>query len=133
MRNLILGSAAEAHLLAGCVDEAAAMAAQASEIAEFAGAPHYLALDLRVQGQVFAAQRRHEDALASFDRAIGLFEQTGSRLEHSRALHLRAALLLERGNDTQKAAARADAEVAREAFAAMGAVHDREREEPLPG
>jgi class 3 adenylate cyclase/tetratricopeptide (TPR) repeat protein/type II secretory pathway predicted ATPase ExeA len=133
VRNFMLGYVAEAHLLAGRVDEAAAMAAQAIEIAEFAGAPHYLALDLRVQGQVFAAQGRHEDALTSLDRAIALFEQTGSRLEHSRALHHRAVLLLEHGNDTQKAAARADAETAREAFAAMGAVHDREREEQLPG
>jgi len=133
VRNFMLGYAAEAYLLAGRVDEAAAMAAQAIGIAEFAGATHYLALDLRVQGQVFAAQGRHEDAVASFDRAIALFEQTGSRLEHSRALHHRAVLLLELGNDTQKAAARADAEAAREAFAAMGAVHDREREEQLPG
>jgi class 3 adenylate cyclase/tetratricopeptide (TPR) repeat protein len=133
IRNFIMGCAAEAYLRAGRVDEAAAMVAQAIEIAEFAGAPHYLALDLRVQGQVYAAQGRHEDALSSFDRAIALFEQTGSRLERSRALHYRALLLLEHGNDMQKAAARADAEAAREAFAAMGAAHDRERAERLRG
>jgi len=133
VRNFMLGSAAEAYLRAGRVDEAAALVAQAIGIAEFAGAPHYLALDLRVQGQVFAAQGRHEDALASFDRAIALFEQTGSRLEYNRALYHRALLLLEHGNDAQKTAARSDAGAAREAFAEMGAVHDREWAERLPG
>jgi tetratricopeptide (TPR) repeat protein len=126
VRNFILESAAEADLRAGRMNEAAAMVAQAIDVAEIAGAPHYLALDLRVQGQVFAAQGRIEDALASFDRAVALFEQTVSRLEGNRALHHRARLLLGHGGDTQRAAAR-------EAFAAMGAVHDRERAERLPG
>jgi len=133
VRNFMLGSAAEAYLRAGRVDEAAALVAQAIGIAEFAGAPHYLALDLRVQGQVLAAQGRHEAAPASFDRAIALFEQTGSRLEHNRALYHRALLLLEHGNDAQKVAARSDAGAAREAFTEMGAVHDREWAERLPG
>jgi hypothetical protein len=44
----------------------------------------------------------------------------------------RAQLLLEHGNDAQKTAARADVLAARDAFAAMGAVHDRERAERLP-
>ena len=130
-RVLILGYAAEAFLRAGRLDDAGRLAQEAIEVAEFAGAPHYLALDLRVQGQVLAAQGRHEDALSSFDRAIALFEQTGSRLERSRALHYRALLLLEHGDDLQKAAARADAEAARDAFAEMGAVRDRERAERL--
>jgi len=133
VRNFMLGAAAEAHLRAGRVDEAAALVAQAIGVAEFAGAPHYLALDLRVQGQVFAAQGRHDDARVALDRAIALFEQTGSRLELNRALLCRAVLLREHGNDAEKAAARTDTEAARDAFAAMGAVHDRERAERLRG
>jgi len=133
VRNFMMGSAGEAYLHAGHVDEASTIVTQAIGIAEFAGAPHYLALDLRVRGQVFAAQARHDVALSSYDRAIALFEQTGSRLELNRALLCRALLLLEHGSDARKAAARGDALAARDAFAAMGAVHDRERAERLPG
>jgi predicted ATPase/class 3 adenylate cyclase len=133
VRNFIMGFAAEAFLRAGRVEEAADMVAQAIEIAEFAGAPHYLAVDLRVQGQVFAAQGRQDDAGHSFDRAIALFEQTGSRLEGSRAVLHRASLRLAHGNGAQRAAARADALAARDAFAAMGATPDVERAERLLG
>jgi predicted ATPase/class 3 adenylate cyclase len=133
VRNFIMGYAADAFLRAGRVDEAARMAAQAIEVAEFAGAPHYLGLDLRVQGKVFAAQGRHADAQSSFDRAIALFEQTGSRLERSRTLLCRAMLLREHGNDMQREAARTDAEAARDAFAAMGAFHDRVQAERFLG
>ena len=90
-------------------------------------------MDLRVQGQVFAAQGRHDDARVALDRAIALFEQTGSRLELNRALLCRAVLLREHGNDAEKAAARTDALAARDEFAAMGAVHDRQRAERFPG
>ncbi len=70
--------------------------------------------------------------MQSFDRAIALFEQTGSRLEGNRAVLHRASLQLAHGDATQQAAARADARAARDAFAAMGAVRDVERAERLP-
>jgi class 3 adenylate cyclase/tetratricopeptide (TPR) repeat protein len=124
VRNLILGSAAEAFLRAGRVDDAQRMVTQAIEVAEFAKAPHFLGLDYRVQGQIFVAQKMSNDALQSFDRAIELFRQTGSQLELSRALYHRATLLLEHENEYVRKAAQADLVVARDSFAEMGAVRD---------
>ena len=128
-RNFIMGFAAEAFLCAGRVTEAEQMAAQAIALAEFAGAPHYLAVDLRVQGRVFAAQGRQDEAVQSFDRAIALFEQIGSRLEGNRAVLHRALVQLAHGDATHHAAARSDARAARDAFAAMGAIRDVTRAE----
>jgi class 3 adenylate cyclase/tetratricopeptide (TPR) repeat protein/type II secretory pathway predicted ATPase ExeA len=133
VRNFIMGFAAEAFLRAGRVEEAADMVAQAIETAEFAGAPHYLAIGLRVRGQVFAAQGRQDDAGQSFDRAIAVFERTGSRLECNRAVLHRASLWLAHGDGAQRAGGRADALAARDAFAAMGATPDVERAERLLG
>jgi len=130
-RNLILGSAAEAFLAVGRVDEAAGMANQAIEIAEFAGAPHFLGIDCRVHGQILVAQDRCDDALRSFARAIELFEKIGSRLELHRTFRQRAALHLAHGDAALQAAARADITRARDAFAEMGAAPDRRRAERL--
>ncbi len=127
VRNFILGSAAETFLSTGRVDEAAIMVTQAIAVAEFADSPHFLALDLRIQGQVLSAQGNYGDAAAAFDRALTLFEKTGSRLELNRALHHRAAMLLQQGDPGRKDAARADAQAALDAFAAMGAIPDRDR------
>ena len=127
-RNLIIGRAAEAYLLAGRVDDAAQLVDQAINVAQFAKAPHYLALARRVQGQVFAAQQKYDDALRAFDDAIATFTPIGSGLELARATYHRAGLRLTRGEGE---AARADAARARDSFAAMGAVHDRVRAEEL--
>ena len=124
VRNLILGSAAEAFLRAGRVDEAAKMVHQAIGVAEFAKAPHYLALDLRVHGQVLAVQEKFIDATKSFDRAIELFGETGSRLELSRARHHRAELQLLHGDASAQSMALAELVALRDAFADMGATHD---------
>ena len=60
-----------------------------------------------------------------------MLEQTGSRLELNRALYHRAALQLAHGDAAAKESARAEATHVRDAFADMGAVHDRERVEHL--
>ena len=130
-RNLILPSAAEAFLRAGRVDDASRLAEQAVSVAEFAKAPHRLALARRVQGQILAAQNDRDDALRAFDDAIAAFTQLGSRLELARAVYHRAALRLARGDPQDRDAARAEAARARDAFAQMGAVHDRVLAEQL--
>ena len=107
------------------------MLKQAIALAEFANAPHFLALDLRVQAQVFAAQGKYDEAEASFDRAVELFQQAGSRLELNRARYHRAAMRMGYGDTSQKDAARAEALAARDAFADMGAVRDRARTDQL--
>jgi len=124
-RIFVLGYAAEAFFRAGRVDEAATLADQALAVAEFAKAPHFLALALRVQGQIFAVQERRDEALRAFDDAIAALMKNGSRLELARAMVHRASLQLVHGDAATRTAARADAERARDAFTEMGAVHDR--------
>jgi class 3 adenylate cyclase/tetratricopeptide (TPR) repeat protein len=133
VRNFIMGFAAEAFLRAGRVDEASAMVALAIATAERAGSPHYLALDLRVQGQVFAEQGRYEDAAASFDRAEQLFQQSGSRLELGRVRVHRAALQLARGDVGSEAAALEELARTRDDFAQMGARRDFDRARQMLG
>jgi tetratricopeptide (TPR) repeat protein len=127
-RNVTLGRVAEGFLRAGRMKDAEELVGQAIALAQFAGAPHYLALANRVQGQVFVAHHKDDDAMLAFDDAIAAFEQIGSRLEHARTLYHRAALRLSRGEDD---AARADAILARDAFASMGAARDRVLAEQL--
>ena len=127
-RNVTIGRVAEGFLRAGRIKDAEQLVGQAITLAEFAGAPHCLALANRVQGQVFVAQRNEDDAMRPFDSAIAAFEHIGSRLEHARALYHRAALLHDRGEDEP---ARADSMRARDAFAAMGAERDRALAEQL--
>ena len=127
-RNLIMSSAAEAHLRAGKLNEAESLANKAREVAEFARAPHYLALALRVLGQIHAARQRYDDAALVFGEAVTGFEKTGSRLELGRALCCRASFRIDRGDP---AGARADAERARDLFAETGAARERERAEGL--
>ncbi len=127
-RNVILGHAAEAFLRGGRVDDAARLADQAVAVAEFAGAPHYLALARRVHGQILEVKERHGDALRMFDDAIAGFDEIGSRLELARALYHRAVLRRKRG---EREAARVDATRARDEFAATGAVRGRALAEQL--
>ncbi len=123
-RNLMLSCAAEAFLKAGRVEEAARMVRQAIEIGEFAGSPHYLGIHCRVYGQILVAQQKSAEAQQAFGRAIGLFKETGSRLELGRVICHRAALDLVHGDASAQASARADLAAARDSFAAMGAAHD---------
>src|SRR4029077_3426579 len=123
--------AAEAHLRAGRVDEAATLVEQAIAIAEFAESTHYLGLARRVQGEIFVAREEYDDALRAYDGAIAAFEECGSRLELGRAWYHRASLQLAHGDAAHRAAARSEAARARDAFAAMGAAHDRAMAERL--
>ena len=95
-----------------------------SSVAEFAKAPHRLAVARRVHGQILVMQNDRDGALRAFDDAIAMFT-LGSRLELTRAVYHRAALRLARGDPQEREAALADAASARDAFAQMGAVHDR--------
>jgi hypothetical protein len=82
----------------------------------------YRALARRVEGSVLLARGRHDDTLRAFDRALAQLTRIGSRLEAARAFYHRARVGLASG---QIAAGRRDAFEARDAFAAIGAVHDR--------
>jgi tetratricopeptide (TPR) repeat protein len=130
-RVLILGCAADAFFRACRMDEATALVAQAIAVAEFANAPHRLALARRVHAQILVAQRDFAGALRAFDDAIATFTRLGSGLELARARFHRAALRLAHGDANDHEAARADAGRARDAFAEMGAVHDRVLAEQL--
>ncbi len=130
-KNLVIGRAAEAHFRAGRLDDAASLVDQAIALSEFAGSTHYLALARRVQGEIFVARERFEDALRAYDGAIVAFTEFGSRLELGRAWYHHASLQLAHGNAAQQVAARAEATRAREVFAAMGAAHDLSRAEEL--
>ena len=124
-------SAAEAFLRAGRIDDAFALVKQAIAVAEFAKAPHRLALARRVHGQILVTQNDREGALRAFDDAIASFTTLGSGLELARAVYHRAALRLARGDPQDREAALADAARARDAFAQMGAAHDRALTEQL--
>ncbi len=132
-RHLTLGRAAEAHLMLGRVADAARLADEAIALAEFANAPHFLAVGRRVRGQTWAAQEKFAEAQQAFDAAIVQLERSGSRLEHARALFHRAALQLAHGGAAQREAARAEAETARAGFVAMGALRDATAAERLLG
>jgi len=121
-RNLVIANTAESYLLAGQLDEASRLVAQALALAEFGKAPHYIGLARRVEAQLLGAQRSFDVALNAIEQAIAGFRQTGSRLELARAMYYRASLRFELGD---REAAKADAANARDEFAAMDAVRDR--------
>jgi tetratricopeptide (TPR) repeat protein len=105
-RHLTLGRAAEAHLMLGRVADAARLADEAIALAEFANAPHFLAVGRRVRGQIWAAQEKFAEAQQAFDAAIVQLQRIGSRLEHARALFHRAALQLAHGGAARGSAPR---------------------------
>ena len=131
VRIQVLGYAAEAYLAGGRADGAMQLAAQLNEVAEFAIAPHFVALAARVRGQVLSGRGAYDDALGHYDRAIEIFAQLGSRLELARTRYHRAALQFARGGAEAHSSARADAEEARAAFADMNAAHDEALTERL--
>ncbi|MEO8344653.1 MAG: AAA family ATPase [Betaproteobacteria bacterium] len=131
VRIHVLAWAAEAFLAGGRADEAWSLVERAAEIAEFADAPHFVALAMRVRGQILALRGVNDEALAMFDRAIEIFRQRGSRLELGRALYHRAALQLAHGNSESSATAHREAAEARDTFADIGAIPDQGRAERL--
>ena len=132
--RLVVGAfPAEAYACAGRLDEAARLADDARALAEFAKAPHRIALARRVQGRTLLMQERYDDARSAFDDAIAMFSRLGSRLEHARAVCQRAELGMRLGPGSDIEATRADIAWARDEFADMGAASDRARAEQLLG
>jgi len=123
-RHLALAYAAEAYMRAGRLDEAARLAARAVEHADFAGAPHFRALGRSVQGELYGAQQRYDEAFAALDEAIAIFAETGSGLELARARFHRAELKLLRGEANDIPDAKAEIARARDSFTALGARRD---------
>jgi tetratricopeptide (TPR) repeat protein len=116
--------AAEAGWGAGRLAEAEQQIVDYIALAGETGVLQHEGIGLRVQGQIYTAQGRWDEADHAFDRAIARFEGLGSRLELGRALYYRGALRYAQG---QGEAGRADAERARALFEACGAVRDLEK------
>jgi predicted ATPase/class 3 adenylate cyclase len=124
VRNLSIARGAETFLLAGRLDEAAALTDQGLSVAQSAGAPHYAALARQMQGRIAAARGHCDEARAAYDEAVASFEKLGSQLEHARTLYHRALLSLGRGRVDE---GRSDARAAYDGFVASNAIVDRDR------
>jgi tetratricopeptide (TPR) repeat protein len=81
---------AEAVLALGDVTTAAELNGEGLELARNIGAPHYEAVSSRVRGQILAAQERFDEAEESFDKAISLLAEPGSRVELGRCYYQKA-------------------------------------------
>lgn len=122
---LFLGAlAAESFWGAGRLDEASQEIAAYLSLARQSGSPHYVAVGLRVQGQILAAQERWDEAAQVFDTAIARLDELGSRLGLGRAMYQRGLLRKALG---QTDAAHADATHACKIFEACNAVRDMEK------
>ncbi|MFN8472861.1 MAG: AAA family ATPase [Anaerolineae bacterium] len=119
---------AEAYLGLGRVAEAVRFNDEHLALAREAGARHFEALALRVQGQIRAAQGLPDEAEASFAAAIEMLEANGARLELGRAFYHRARLRHDLGRDDD---ARADVTRARDLFDQCGAPRDLRRAEQV--
>jgi tetratricopeptide (TPR) repeat protein len=115
---------AEAHWGAGRLADAEQQVGDYLTLARDTGGLQYEGIALRVQGQIYAARQRRDEAGQVFDMAIARFEELGSRLELGRALYYRSALRRAQG---QVDAGRADAERARALFEACGAMRDLQK------
>jgi class 3 adenylate cyclase len=104
--------------------EAAAVIAQASELAEAARSDHYRAVAGRVRGRLLGLRARWDDAARVLDEASAALDALGSRLELARALHLRG---LTRRAQGDRAAGFADLDRARTLFIETGAQRDHEQ------
>ena len=124
-RHLVMAPAAEAFLRAGRLDQAAACAAQAVELAGFAQSPPFRAMGRRVEAEVLGARRDYDAALSVFDEAIATFAESDSKLELARARFRRAELVLACGEETKTREAGAQVARGRDSFAELGALHDR--------
>jgi DNA-binding CsgD family transcriptional regulator len=96
---LLLGANhAEAYLGAGRLNEAAQIIAEHLAIAQEARSRHYEAVGLRVQGQIFTAQKLWDKADHAFNEAIAMLEELGSRLELGRTFYHRGVLRRDLGH-----------------------------------
>ncbi len=122
---LFLGAVkAESFWGAGRLDEASQEIAAYLSLARQSGSPHYVAVGLRVQGQILAAQERWDEAAQVFDTAIARLDELGSRLGLGRAMYQRGLLRKALG---QTDAAHADATHACKIFGSCNAVRDMEK------
>ncbi|MFN8472864.1 MAG: AAA family ATPase [Anaerolineae bacterium] len=119
---------AEAYLGLGRVAEAVRLNDEHLALAREAGARHFEALALRVQGQIRAAQALPDEAEASFAAAIAILGSSGARLELGRAFYHRARLRHDLGRNDD---AHADVSRARDLYAQCGAPRDLRRAETL--
>jgi tetratricopeptide (TPR) repeat protein len=101
-----------------------------TRLAREAGALHNEAVALRVQGQVYTAQERWDEATQVLNTAIAKLEQLESRLELGRALYHRGLLRRALG---QGDASQADARRALSLFEDCGAQGDAEQARSLAG
>ena len=90
--NSIAPYAGQAFFDAGRIEQAATVAQQALELAEFGRTPQAAALAQDVMGQIWGAREKWDDAQRALDASIATFEKLGSRLDLARALEHRAAL-----------------------------------------
>ncbi len=126
--NMMIASAAEAYLECGRFDEARQLTDAVRAVAELADSPQSQARATSVHARLLAALGQHASARKAFDEAVRTFTGLGSRLELGRTLYHRAVCRLRHGEHEP---ARADALRARDLFAELGAVRDRERVERL--
>jgi DNA-binding NarL/FixJ family response regulator/exonuclease VII small subunit len=86
------GPMAEAYCARGRLAEAAQLIADTLALTQASGARHYEVVAWRVQGQIFTAETRYDDAARAFERAITRCKELGSRLELAHALYQRGVL-----------------------------------------
>jgi serine/threonine protein kinase/tetratricopeptide (TPR) repeat protein len=108
----------QAHYGAGQLEEAEEAIADYLPLVREVQSHHFEGVALRVQGQIYMAQTRWDEAGCAFDMAIAKLEELGSRLELGHALYHRGILRQELG---QMDLAHADTARARALFEGCGA------------
>ena len=115
---------AEALLGCGHLHQAGELAERLISYTRDRGERFHEALAYRIRGQLFGTQEYWSEALASYDTAVGLLSQLGSRLDLARALSLRSQLYKQIGRGDRAAQ---DLTQALEIFSEIGARRDEEK------
>jgi tetratricopeptide (TPR) repeat protein len=110
--------APQIYLGAGLLQEAEASLAELLTLTAAAQTAHYEGVGMRMQGQLFAAQKNWAEAQGAFGQAVARFESLGSQLELGHTLYFSGRMQLERG---QPGEARASWQHALEIFASSSA------------
>lgn len=92
MQLLIWPTYAEAYWAWGRLDRAAEIIADGLALAEDAQSRHFEGVARRVQGQIFMAQKRWDDAERAFNKAIATLDELGSHLELGLACYWRGVM-----------------------------------------
>jgi tetratricopeptide (TPR) repeat protein len=114
----------QAYYGAGQLEEAEETIADYLPLAREVQSHHFEGVALRVQGQIYMAQARWDEARRALDMAIAKLEELGSRLELGQALYHRGILRQELG---QVDLAHADTARARTLFEGCGAQPEIEK------